>query len=385
MLPRLYDASFDTSAYLVRNGYGFFDRCVKNDVTEEENGNYFLEMTIDAADRLAAAVAPNMFIKAMPNFRDPPQLFEINEVSINANGNIDIQAQHIKYLCYQNYLNNRYTDVDEEDTAQAIGTKYFAYAALMNKFSFYSDIPDVKYLETIDAGAKTFGELLGDDEGGLLHTFGGEYHYDNFRIELLKKRGVDTAHKLIFGANLSDFTQTASNDAAYTHIIGTAKVKRSDSPYNKTFSGVPYATGITRVFPKVLRVDLTNELQAIYGSDMKINLSGSSAPEQKNVPADLTVQKIQDSLTALTARYYQQNDLYHKALSVGMTITHEPDLEQMRDIGLCDTLRVIIGGGLTTTAKVTKVVFDSLAERYQSLTIGEPTVSLSNFIKEKRR
>ena len=80
MIPRLYARSGVINDYLLNNGLGFISTCTECRVTEERNGNYYLDMTVPKSDRLAGALAPDMIVKAMPNFTDPPQLFEINNI-----------------------------------------------------------------------------------------------------------------------------------------------------------------------------------------------------------------------------------------------------------------------------------------------------------------
>ena len=94
MIPRLFDGT-KTGIERTGNGYGFFSTCSQCSVTEERNGEYFLEMTLSINDNLAKKVVPNMWILAKANNEDPSQFFEIYNVERN-NNILTVKANHIK-------------------------------------------------------------------------------------------------------------------------------------------------------------------------------------------------------------------------------------------------------------------------------------------------
>ena len=140
MLPRLY-LQKENPNYYQSNGIGFIKYCKKCEVTEELNGEYTLSMTVHPWDRLARDIKINRFIKAKPNSRDKPQLFEITRHIVKANGEIEISGQHIKYLGLQNctFSSKNFSDT-YNGTPQKVADYIFENLYFDNNFTFYSDI-----------------------------------------------------------------------------------------------------------------------------------------------------------------------------------------------------------------------------------------------------
>lgn len=379
MLPRLYNASTAYNSYN-NNGLGFLRDTKSCEVTEEKNGEYFLEATISGSDRLADVITDSMLIKAKANDIDPPQLFEINKV-VTSNGNggkqIKVSAQHIKYLCFNNYIPQNVDYADDSGTPAQIMANVFSRLALTNYFTFTSGITDTGTIDFTDAPSKTLGEIIGGKENSIISVFGGELHFNNFNIELLRSRGQASNHRIIFGHNLSSYDQTLTNDSSYSHIVGYAKVpdyvsgSSSSSGSYKVITSTPVLTGSTRAFPKIKQIDFTSDLRSCYGNDFKIT-GGTLTPG------------IQDKLDALTAeKLSEYSGIANKDLNI--KIDYRPELDRLNNVALCDTVNVVLGTASVVRAQVTKVKYDSLAERYTMLEVGDPKPMLPAFFTKKRR
>ena len=377
MLPRLYDATLNKS-YYNNNGYGFFRDCTKCEVTEERNGAYTLDMLVAGTDPLADVVGISMVVKAKANNDDPPQLFEINKLVVKSTGEIEIQGQHIKYLGMQNCISNFGNTVDYSitGTPQKIMTEIFNDLMFENHFTFSSDISTQKNFDLSDAPSKKLGDILGGSDNSILSAFGGEFHYNNFNIELLENRGTDTEYKLMFGRNMSDYNQTVTNDAAYSHLMGYAKVTRSDANGGYiVLAGEPVQSSTTRIFPKVKLIDFSDKIRDYFGGDLKVNPRTGQ-----------NYQDVQDMITYFTNEYMIFNVNHRTVEEVNVTITYNSELDKMQHLKLCDTVKVLFGENKPNlTAKICKVVYDSLAERYTLIEVGEQKTSLLNFIANKRR
>lgn len=378
MLPRLYDAVADTTAY-DNNGYGFFSTCSKCEVTEERNGAYSLAMTIAATDPLANTAITGMFIKAKANQYDTPQLFEINEIINNSSsGTIDINANHIKFLGLQNTPSNEgnfYKQIWTQTPEYIVNQLLKDSIIKNNLFTFTSDITDIKSFDLSKAASKKFGDIFGNSEGSLLDVFGGEFHYDNFKIELLKSRGTDSGKKIMYGYNMSDYKQTMMNDNDYTHCIGYASLETANSDGGTiTLAGNP--TVVTKrpiVFPKVKLIDFTDKVKNEVGSDFKV---------RTDVGDDI------DLVTDLLLYFSNEYVIYNgwSAPSVNIVITYKPELDKLQDVKLCDTITVCFGrNSQSIKSKITKVVYDSILERYTLIEVGEKSLSLYDFLSKTRR
>ena len=206
MLPRLYQASKVKSDYN-SNGYGFIKYCKKCEVTEELNGEYTLSMTVHPWDRLASQIKINRIIKAKPNSRDKPQLFEITRHVVKTNGEIEITGQHIKYLGMQNCMfGTKNFPETHNGNPQEIADYIFKEFSFANLFTFYSDITDKVNFKISDITTKKLGDVLGGSDYSFVSEFGGEFHYDNFNIKFLKKRGIESNYKLNIKIIIVKFT-----------------------------------------------------------------------------------------------------------------------------------------------------------------------------------
>lgn len=381
MLPRLYNASSIYKAtYLNNNGLGFLRDTISCEVTEEKNGEYFLDAVISGSDRLADVITDSMLIKAKANNMDPPQLFEINKV-VPSHGyggkQIKVSAQHIKYLAFNNYIPSNVDYADDTGSPSQIMANVFSRLALPHDFTFTSGIASLGTIDMTDAPAKTLGEIIGGQENSLVSVFDAELHYDNFDIELLASRGRASNHRIMFGHNVSSCEQTLTNDASYSRIVGYAKVPAyasgsgSSSQSYKVITSTPVSTGSTRTFPKIKQIDFTSELRNYFGNDFKI-VGGTLVPG------------IQDKLNDLTAeKLSEYSGIANK--DVNIKIDYRPELDRLNNVGLCDTVNVVLGTGSVIRAQVTKVKYDSLAERYKMLEIGDPKPMLPAFFTKKRR
>lgn len=56
-------------------------------------------------------------------------------------------------------------------------------------------------------------------------------------------------------------------------------------------------------------------------------------------------------------------------------------LKRLQNVGLADSVNIVCGSGTVVTEKATKVIYDSLKERYIQHEFGERKVSLKDFIK----
>ena len=72
------------------------------------------------------------------------------------------------------------------------------------------------------------------------------------------------------------------------------------------------------------------------------------------------------------------------AEDANLKVTIRQALDEMKELALGDTVNIILRGGQTVEARITKTVFDSLAERWENLEIGQQRLILSKFIAKTR-
>lgn len=384
MIPRLYNGRKSSNIY-AKNGYGFFNTCKRCEVTEERNGEYSLIMECLETDILASNINVNKIIKAKANNDDDPQLFEIIEVKKQKNV-LKIKANHIKYLWCQNvfgdenatynYINQTFTGTPQEIMTEILDDDYLCFRQY---FNFTSDITTSNTVVINPFLALKFGDFLSGTRGGLLDVFGGEYHFDNFNIELLSSRGNNTNKKIMWGYNLSDYVQTITNDNNYTHIVGYAKVK---DLYKNNKESIMKGRAIQCIdsyagFEKIKLVDVTEDVKQLW------NFTDYTEPTI-NSGSGFRYFDVRDLVNTATLNYARYKN-YSTLADVNIKITYTPDLEKLQDCKLCDTVNVIFKDGTSVQSKITKVVYDSLQEKYIKMEIGSKTMSLEDFLTKKRR
>lgn len=192
----------------------------------------------------------------------------------------------------------------------------------------------------------------------------------------MKSRGTEKNLVIKYGVNLKSFQQEKNIEKMYTHIYPYVKVELGkDTSTNETVYGIlnlhrnggPYVYTLIddlTFHRKVLELDLTETLKS-----KKMDMNTPDATVYLNI-------------YNATESYVKANQL--TVPEVSLTITAENELEEMKNIALCDTVSVYFPTLQSTAkAKVTKVVFDTLLERYTTIELGTPKKSLANLFKKE--
>lgn len=230
MIPILYDA---LEKDFTTNGIGFLTDAVSCIVTEERNGIYELALTYPTKGHLAKYLENDAIIKAKANDEDNPQLFRIYNHTKAVGENTTWYGEHISYE-----LNGNPVDcftVSEVNGERALHELLDA-AILPHEFTCASDITTTN--STSIDGAVSVRNAMGGTEGSLLDVWGGEYHYDNYRVELLKARGVDNGVTIEYGKNLIDAKQEKNIADVVTVIFPYAKYT-AEGAEQKTYITLP--------------------------------------------------------------------------------------------------------------------------------------------------
>ncbi|MGN0476810.1 MAG: hypothetical protein ACI4HM_05650 [Ruminococcus sp.] len=88
---------------------------------------------------------------------------------------------------------------------------------------------------------------------------------------------------------------------------------------------------------------------------------------------------VRDALTKYAKAYAKNNRLGELQITIDVTLRAE--LDEMSQIGLCDTVKVVLDDlGTTATAKITEVTYNTLTERWEKLVVGESRVTVADMI-----
>ena len=353
MIPILYSKA-ETVTQLVAdktNGLGRLPDAASCKVTEERNGAFTLEMTYPITGLHYADIAIGGVIKAKPNELADPQLFRIYHITKPLNGVVTIDAQHITYDLGK--------AVVKPFTAKGIQSAVSSMLKNMiggSGFSFSSDIENSGSTLTNEI-PQSFRAILGGQDGSFLDVFGGEYEWNNAKVILHSHRGSNNGVTIRYGKNLTDIKQEENISETYTAVY--PYVLNSDQ---ETIAG-DLQTVVSTSEPKILALDLSSKFKEEDGTPTAAEIN---AKAQKYIKANnIGVPKV--SLDVSFVQLWQTEEY--------------KDIAPLERVSLCDTVTVKYEKlGVDAKAKVIKTVYDVLAERYDSITLGDAKSTLASTI-----
>lgn len=347
MIPCLYDSR---ETKFNHNGIGKLADAQSCTVTEKRNGSYELKLICPADGIHAEMLEEGNIILAKPSDTMQPQPFRIYKITTPIDGKLEVQARHISYQL--NFIT--VSPFSVSGCAGAVqGLK--SHAASDCPFSVWTDVTS-SAMFTVSVPV-SFRNCLGGMDGSVLDTFGGEFEWDRYTVKFHRARGADHNVHIVYGKNLTDF-----------------KMEKS---IENTITGVhPYW--------------VDNETQAVMELPEKVVMvSRKSVPYQKITVLDCT-SAFQEKPSEAALREYAQDyidttsltepevDIKIDFIQLWNTPGYE-DVVQAEQVSLCDTVHVYISKlGIEASSKVTETEYDSLLERYNSITLSNSTVNSRN-------
>lgn len=354
LIPILYAAS---ETDFTTNGIGFLTDAVSCTVTEERNGAYEATLVYPAKGHLAEYIAEDAIIKAKANDTDEPQLFRIYKSGKQIGSNTTWNAEHISYELTGNPVEQ--FNVSGVNAEQALN-RLLAAAVFKHKYTAISDITTVN--STSIADVVSVRKALGGVEGSILDTWGGEYHFNNYRIELLKARGADNGVTIEYGKNLTDAKQERNISNIATAIFPYAKYT-PEGTENEVYVSLKektlvHAGAANYAYKRCEIVDFSSEWESgtIITEDM-LRAKAEAYLEKISTEPDINI-------TLSYAQLKKTKDY--------------KNIQAMESVALCDTVTVRIDKlQIEATAKIVKAKYDSLKERYDTMEIGSVRTNLT--------
>lgn len=352
MIPILYKEDvIDFSTF----GIGVLADTISCLVTEERNGAYELTLKYPLSGSLYSEIKNERIIKAKPNDLSDPQAFRIYRITIPINGIITVYAEHISYdLINIGVIPFSLTSV----TPQIAIDTVLKNTVLPHNFTFRTDYTVAKDFEV--KKPQSVRACLGGTYGSLLNKWGGEFEWDNFSIIHHKGRGSNKGVVIEYGKNLTKLDHDSDISEIYTDILPYAVISSGDGndvvcTLNEQI--LPITTTLAK--RKTLIKDMTDS----FDSDEEIT---------------------EEKLREKTQKYISDNPLGVENPTI--TISFEPLWKQpeysalLERVSLCDTVTVKHTQiGVSAKTKVIKTIYDTLLEKYTSITLGS---AKSNFVKQ---
>lgn len=344
MKPILFPA---TATSFTTKGLGTITDAISCYVTEARNGIFDLEMQIPVDSKRYKDIALDKIILAKPNPYDNPQPFRIHKITRPIHGVVTILANHLSYDL-KGMPVNAFTATSCSDAV----SKLKSSSLITCPFTFTTNIVSSTIMTV--ARPYTIRDLMGGVEGSLIDTYGGEYKFDKYSVQLLSARGQNRGVKIKYGINLIDLTQEEKCSDVYSGVL----------PYYASEKGivvgdVQRASG-TYPVDRILPLDLTQYFTRDYD-------------EADTLP---TVSQ----LNTRGAAYVLSNSIGVPKVDLSLSFAQLP----RKEVRLCDTVAVLFEKmGIETTAKVIETIYDVLSERYKSVKIGDPRANIVNSIADE--
>ena len=356
MIPVLYKAD---ATNFKSYGIGALSECLFCEVTEERNGAYELVLKYPMNGIFYEEIQNERIIKAKPNDTSENQLFRIYRVSTPIENSITVYAQHISYdLCNVAELNWS----DENMSASLVMNKIFSNTATTHKFTCSTDYSSAKPFAV--TRPKSVRACLGGTEGSMLSLWGGEFEWDNFHVKHHQGRGTKTGVVIEYGKNLTSLEHDNDSTAVYTDLLPF--VVKSDEDGNET------VTTLSEVLLPIVDTSLTQRKTLIKDFSDAFGMD----------------EEVTESALRAKANIYIENNALGTIIP-NIKVAFEPLWKYpeysavLERVSLCDTLLVRHSKlGLKTKAKVVTTVYDTLAEKYVSITLGASSANLLHTISD---
>lgn len=351
MIPILFDAGtkdFST------NGLGRLKDAQSCSVTEERNGTYELSMVYPISGIHYSDIAIDRIVYATPADGKSAQPFRIYKITRPINGSVEISAEHISYLLSAAVLLP--FSASTCSSALAYMPNYMVGA---DGFSFWTD-KDTNGTFVVEAPTAV-RSMLGGTTGSILDVYGGEYEFDKFTVKLHSARGADNGVTIRYGKNLQDINYKLDMSNVYTGIIPYVKDSTSES--------------IITLDEKVIKSEHTGDFaQPHYKA---VDFSSEFETDEEVT---------QDALRKKAQSYVKLNEGWEVSQNLDIEFVGLWQTDQYKDmaiqrVNLCDTVHVVYTDlGVNVDAKVIKTDYDVLAERYNSIEVGNSTTNLAKTI-----
>lgn len=353
-MPILYRADeteFDTY------GIGVLSDCTFCEVTEERNGAFECVMKYPLHGALFDEIKNDRVILVKPNDTSRSQPFRIYRITTPMNGIITVYAQHISYdlsgigvLCFES----------KSVSPQLALERIFANTSSKHGFKCRTDLSAPRAFSV--SKPMSIRACLGGTEGSVLDVWGGEYEWNMFDVILHSKRGKDNGVVIEYGKNLTSLEQDNDFSSVYTHLLPYAVVKNGDTENVVTLSEA--------VLPVVEKYAREKTLIKDFSSFFK---DGETVTE--------------DTLRAKAKSYIKQNPFGDETPTVKVSfepLWQQPEYSQfLEKVNLCDTVTVRHADmNIEVKTKVIETVYDALAEKYSSITLGTAKSNFVNTVAE---
>lgn len=342
MIPILYES--DETAF-ASNGLGRLRDMISCKCYEERNSIYEVDFEYPVTAEDFGDIQIGRIIGVTHDDTGDIQPFDIVSYSKPINGVVTFHCTHISYR--QSYM----TVTGKNINSLSAAFNLLRNATPTNPFSYETDKSSTGYLGAADGVPKSVRQMLGGVEGSILDAYGGEYEWDRWNVILHGARGEARDFSIRYGVNMLDYNEELDTQGTYSACIpywtdGTTTVVGDKQTYGETITGRG----------ECVPLDVSEKFEN-QPTKAQVNAMGLSVLKDSNpsVPSQ-----------NIHVEFVRLQDLGYEEYA---------DLLTCR---LCDTVNVIFPFyGTSARFKVVKVTWDVLADRYESMELGDLSASLA--------
>lgn len=343
MIPILYEK---TETAFVSNGLGRLRDCVSCTVTEERNGIYECDFEYPLSGANFEQIQVGRIIGVTHDDTGDIEPFDIVSFTRPIDGVVTFHCTHLSYrLSY-------HTVTGTNINSLAAAFSLFENATPSMLFTFQTDKDSTGYLACADGIPRTVRSMMGGIEGSILDAYGGEYSFNNWTVYLHSARGRARDLTIRYGVNMLDYNEEYDSSGTYSSVI----------PY--------WTDGTDKVVGD--RQDSTGATITARGECVPLDLSDKF--ETKPTKAQVNAEAVS---------YLNGHNTTVPSQSIKVEFVRLQDMGyenfgSLLSCELCDTIRVVFPDyNASGSYKIVKTVWDVLADRFESMELGELSTTLA--------
>lgn len=335
------------------DGLGTLADCTNCEVTEDIEGVFELELTYPASGRLFRYLAPDALIRVSLGAMNPfvgsnNQLFRIARTEYRMDGGTPVVTAFAEHLSYD--LNYSYTGpitLDDKRPSYLLETMLTNRFSTRDGFTFACSLPaDTDYHHW------AFEEPYSMREGvlKLAEEFNGEILWDNQDVKI-GLFGEDRDFVVEYGGNMASFSRDADVSESATGVYIYYKDSKTYSGYSGPFTLADNPYGVTR--------------HRLY-----------------NCADDVPSQPMSSNMEDIALAWLRRQEINPKT-RITAKVTEVPE---GMPIKLYDRVQVAHRVfGVYITARVVRVRYDVLRDRYKELEIGSLPKDIARTIAKMQK
>lgn len=373
MIPILYGRN---ERSFLSNGIGRLSDIISCLVTEERNGMFEVEFQYPITGVHYAELNDGMIISVTHDENGDRQPFRIYRKSAPINGIVTFNARH---LCYD--LRNVIVAPFEATSCSGALAGIASNAMTGCEFTFWTDKSGTKNFKL--ESPRSAWEMLGGSEGSILDVYGtGEYKLDGTTVRLYLHRGANNGVTIRYAKNLTDLTNEIDSGEVYNAIV---PFWHSEETGVTVYGSVTVGSSVPLTLDywtnennlRITNEDGTPFEFAYFNLACVVRDFSESFEEQPTV----------DQLNAAALTFLNNNQPWipKQNLQVDFVPLWQTDeyaaVAPLQKVKLCDTVTIVYNElGVNATAKVIRVVYNALTDRYDSIELGDARSSFADVI-----